>query len=677
MRGLGEAGRSAWRATRAGFTSLRGSPRELWIVFVLKVFESYNYFSLSRLFTLYLTEEFGVSDIRAGTLYGLWGTLLTLYGFALGGMIDVLGVKGSLVTCFVLNIASRLMMAATTSSTMFLAMLLGPNAVAGALGVPVMTIGVKRFTQVGNRGFAFSLFYSLMNVAALSQGMLMDFFRIGPLRRGFRIPSLPERSLLNNGSRLFLASGCVTSLIGLFITFTLGDSSPAPPKRPASEAGDDSVHSRRTDSSNELELPSTTSSPDAPLLGPAAGVDMPGGSSGSGAGGSSLPRHRLAAAAGKADADSEYTASGPLAATGTALGQLEGWRQRMADLLQGMAAVLASRGFYKYLCMCMFTVCLKQVFRHLDATLPKYQLRAFGCDTPVGLIYSINPAMIVLLVPVVGAMTTDLPHFDMIHYGGWVSALSPFLIVAFNTEWSTAAFVALLSLGEAIWSPRWYDYSMGVAPDGREGIFTALASAPLFAAMLPTGMVSGALLQRFCPDNGQCGDRTPDSDGSDAGSAAAQAGRRLLALLSHSGSGSSTSSTGGGPRRWLGGMAAAAAAPLLGAVSGDAAPGPVPGGSYCDGRRLWAIVGAITVSSPLLVLFTQHWLRPDPRDFHKLDAVTQGVRPSTTDGEAFDTNEADPLGLLENVMEARTLHDAERGGNSGSAPRSRPASGTQ
>ena len=37
--------------------------------------------------------------------------------------------------------------------------------------------------------------------------MLMDFFRIGPLRRGFRIPSLPERSLLNNGSRLFLASG--------------------------------------------------------------------------------------------------------------------------------------------------------------------------------------------------------------------------------------------------------------------------------------------------------------------------------------------------------------------------------------------------------------------------------------------------------------------------------------
>ena len=34
--------------------------------------------------------------------------------------------------------------------------------------------------------------------------------------------------------------------------------------------------------------------------------------------------------------------------------------------------------------------------------------------------------------------------------------------------------------------PR-YDYSMSLAPEGREGLFTALASAPLFAAKLPTG----------------------------------------------------------------------------------------------------------------------------------------------------------------------------------------------
>ena len=56
-----------------------------------------------------------------------------------------------------------------------------------------------------------------------------------------------------------------------------------------------------------------------------------------------------------------------------------------------------------------------------------------------------------------------------------------------SAEWGAVLFVVTLSLGESVWSPRWYDYSMSLAPEGREGIFTALASAPLFAAKLPTG----------------------------------------------------------------------------------------------------------------------------------------------------------------------------------------------
>ena len=43
-----------------------------------------------------------------------------------------------------------------------------------------------------------------------------------------------------------------------------------------------------------------------------------------------------------------------------------------------------------------------------------------------------------------------------------------------------------------------------VAPQGREGIWTALASAPLFAAKLPTGVISGQLLQSLCPAPGAC-----------------------------------------------------------------------------------------------------------------------------------------------------------------------------
>lgn len=40
------------------------SCRGLWTLFGLKVLESFNYFSLSIVLTLYLTEEYGVSDVH-------------------------------------------------------------------------------------------------------------------------------------------------------------------------------------------------------------------------------------------------------------------------------------------------------------------------------------------------------------------------------------------------------------------------------------------------------------------------------------------------------------------------------------------------------------------------------------------------------------------------------------
>jgi hypothetical protein len=55
----------------------------------------------------------------------------------------------------------------------------------------------------------------------------------------------------------------------------------------------------------------------------------------------------------------------------------------------------------------------------------------YGCNAPVGLIYSVNPFIIIFLVPVVGALFTRVQHFDMIHYGSYLSALAPFWIVAF------------------------------------------------------------------------------------------------------------------------------------------------------------------------------------------------------------------------------------------------------
>lgn len=52
---------------------------------------------------------------------------------------------------------------------------------------------------------------------------------------------------------------------------------------------------------------------------------------------------------------------------------------------------MASPETWKFLVMALITVNLKQIFRHVDATLPKYLIREYGCDAPVGGIYGINP----------------------------------------------------------------------------------------------------------------------------------------------------------------------------------------------------------------------------------------------------------------------------------------------
>jgi hypothetical protein len=68
--------------------------------------------------------------------------------------------------------------------------------------------------------------------------------------------------------------------------------------------------------------------------------------------------------------------------------------------------------------------------------------------------------------------------------------------------WSAIMFVVILSIGEALWSPRLYEYTIFITEEGREGIYMALASSPMFIATLITGATSGTFLEAFCPEKG-------------------------------------------------------------------------------------------------------------------------------------------------------------------------------
>lgn len=166
-----------------------------------------------------------------------------------------------------------------------------------------------------------------------------------------------------------------------------------------------------------------------------------------------------------------------------------------------------SRTFWRFSILTLFLVNLHAIFRHLDATLPTYLVRCFGSDVPKGSLYSINPFMIIFLTPFVAACTNNSNHFDMIKWGGYVTAASPFILALDTSIAAVVWMLVVLSLGEAIWSPRLYDYVMTIAPEGREASFSALASAPLFAAKIPVGLMSGYLLHTYLPEEDENGDQ--------------------------------------------------------------------------------------------------------------------------------------------------------------------------
>jgi len=98
------------------------------------------------------------------------------------------------------------------------------------------------------------------------------------------------------------------------------------------------------------------------------------------------------------------------------------------NFYQLIIELCSSKTLARYAVFTLLLVNLKSVFRHLDATFPTYLLRTYGENFPKGLMYSINPLIIVFLTPLVGAFLQQYKHFDMIKYGGFVKAAAPFFL---------------------------------------------------------------------------------------------------------------------------------------------------------------------------------------------------------------------------------------------------------
>lgn len=175
--------------------------------------------------------------------------------------------------------------------------------------------------------------------------------------------------------------------------------------------------------------------------------------------------------------------------------------------------VVREKQFHRFLLFILLLIGVRLVFTHQFMVMPKYYTRVMGHDAPIGLLNAINPAIItiglILFIPVIARFSV----FRLILVGTTISAMSVFALCIpgkFFTGlgWSLeSGYLALIlaqiivfAVGEVIWSPRLQEYTVTIAPKGREGSYLSFSVLPMFLAKPLNGFLSGRLLADYCPE---------------------------------------------------------------------------------------------------------------------------------------------------------------------------------
>ncbi len=205
-------------------------------------------------------------------------------------------------------------------------------------------------------------------------------------------------------------------------------------------------------------------------------------------------------------------------------------RDAMKDWYRIFSSLWTQPTFYRFLAFFGLVVFVKLILYHMYYTFPKYAIRELGAGVPFGQLFgTLNAVIVVVLAPVIGALTQRFTAYRVVVIGTLITALSVFLMVVPPARFQGLAdghfgraialwlklagpvsplyvaivlFTFIYSIGESFYSPRLYEYPAAIAPKGQEGSYLALSMLPYFVAKFFVGSMSGFLLSAFCPETG-------------------------------------------------------------------------------------------------------------------------------------------------------------------------------
>ena len=200
------------------------------------------------------------------------------------------------------------------------------------LGIPVLMTGIRRYTHEKNRGFAFGIFYVVMNIAALVSGPVVDILTIwykGGSENDAENDAGATKGWTLSSYRAIILSGILSNAIACCISFTVRE---IKVDNPATVVVNDKNCDKHYDDHPE-------------------------------------PNGHSSSVIERGDGGGEQER--PPASTGG----VTVFRPKTGSPRQILGEIWKSPSFRRYLLVVLIMLNVRQIFRHLDATWPKYMIR--------------------------------------------------------------------------------------------------------------------------------------------------------------------------------------------------------------------------------------------------------------------------------------------------------------
>ena len=153
-------------------------PRQVLIVLTLEFLNSFRSFGLRFVLYNYVTNEFGISDVKAGALLGIKGFVDILFGLLGSILVDVIGVRRiSIIAMSVAIIGRTLLAFGRTTGSLYAALFLFSPCGDALLSVGLYRVALKKLTTPLTRPLGFALSYAASNLAGALADLLVDKMR--------------------------------------------------------------------------------------------------------------------------------------------------------------------------------------------------------------------------------------------------------------------------------------------------------------------------------------------------------------------------------------------------------------------------------------------------------------------------------------------------------------------